>query len=224
MANHEKRDWLPHGEQSFFELCQVWSNCLTDEQWYAGFGWDEAEVQEVTDAIAEFILAYRNYQNDNSTANRVIKDTAMKKAMGKIRVFARTSVRNNPKISVKKKLDLIGTVPDDEPSPVGEPTEMVEFFFKFKNFRELQVHFRIEGATNRAKPYGCNGAVICWVIGDAPATTVKELVEDALATRTPRLFKFTDEMRGRTLSVAMCWQNETGARGPWSEIQSIVIP
>jgi hypothetical protein len=45
-----------------------------------------------------------------------------------------------------------------------------------------------------------------------------------LATRTPHILEFTEEERGKTVYVAICWQNEKGEKGPWSEIESAIVP
>jgi hypothetical protein len=45
-----------------------------------------------------------------------------------------------------------------------------------------------------------------------------------MASRTPHTLVFTDAQRGKTVSVALCWQNERGIRGEWSEILNTVIP
>jgi hypothetical protein len=58
---------------------------LTDEQWYAGFGWDEAHIKPVTDAIQRYILAYRNYEKADSTSNAHIKE---KPRLDKARPFS----------------------------------------------------------------------------------------------------------------------------------------
>jgi hypothetical protein len=42
--------------------------------------------------------------------------------------------------------------------------------------------------------------------------------------RTPHTLVFTDDQRGKTVSVALAWQNERGIRGEWGEILSTIIP
>ncbi|MDR1493008.1 MAG: hypothetical protein LBT05_09845 [Planctomycetaceae bacterium] len=59
---------------------------------------------------------------------------------------------------------------------------------------------------------------------DEPPKSVHELTRSVLATRTPHVFEFTDEERGKTVYFAICWQNEKGERGPFSEIASAIIP
>jgi hypothetical protein len=45
-----------------------------------------------------------------------------------------------------------------------------------------------------------------------------------MASRTPHTLQFTEEDRGKTVYIALRWQNERGNTGPWSDIKSTVIP
>jgi hypothetical protein len=45
-----------------------------------------------------------------------------------------------------------------------------------------------------------------------------------MASRTPHLLQFPENLRGKTVYIAGCWQNERGILGAWSDIQSAVIP
>ncbi|MDR0695132.1 MAG: hypothetical protein LBF81_07535, partial [Prevotellaceae bacterium] len=65
---------------------------------------------------------------------------------------------------------------------------------------------------------------IIYDVLDAPPAGVSALARNVLATRTPYILEFTDEERGKTVYVAICWQNEKGEKGPWSEIESAIIP
>jgi hypothetical protein len=80
------------------------------------------------------------------------------------------------------------------------------------------------GSTSKAKPYGTNGAVIAYAVLNAPPTNPDALTHTVLATRTPHILEFTEEERGKTVYVTICWQNEKGQRGPWSEIESAIVP
>ena len=77
---------------------------------------------------------------------------------------------------------------------------------------------------SEAKPYGVNGAVAAWAILDAPPANQNALPHTFLATRSPHTMEFNEEDRGKTLYLALCWQNGKGQRGPWSDIESVIIP
>jgi len=45
-----------------------------------------------------------------------------------------------------------------------------------------------------------------------------------MASRTPFTLHFEETERGKTVYVALCWQNERGITGAWSEFKSAIIP
>jgi hypothetical protein len=59
---------------------------------------------------------------------------------------------------------------------------------------------------------------------DAPPADISALSRSVLATRTPHILEFTEEERAKTVYIAVCWQNEKGERGPFSEIESAIVP
>jgi hypothetical protein len=61
-------------------------------------------------------------------------------------------------------------------------------------------------------------------VADAPVTDYALLGKTALFTRSPFVLELSPEAQGKTLSAAMVWQNDKGKIGPWSEIQSIIVP
>jgi hypothetical protein len=125
-------------------------------------------------------------------------------------------------------------------TPHIEVTEVVEFELKLRNIREVFVNFWIKGQTHKAakKPSAfwlgvcvkrklhtliC-GAVIVWDVLDAPPASISDLTLHTMASRTPHALEFDETERGRTVYIALSWQNERGLIGQWSEIQNAVIP
>jgi hypothetical protein len=45
-----------------------------------------------------------------------------------------------------------------------------------------------------------------------------------MASRTPHTLIFEEGQRGKTVQIALAWQNERGILGAWSEYKSAVIP
>jgi hypothetical protein len=45
-----------------------------------------------------------------------------------------------------------------------------------------------------------------------------------MASRTPHAIEFDETERGKTVYVALAWQNNRGNIGSWSEMQNTVIP
>jgi hypothetical protein len=222
MSNH---DWLPHREQDLYKLALDWGDYLTDPQWYAGFGWDDAEIGPVVMAIQAYTLAYKNYQNDDSTVKRGLKKKTRKEAEALIRDFYESSIRFNKKIPYEKKVALGWREPDPDHTPEGVPTEFVEFRMEAGEEGQVILYFKRRDVENNARPDNYSGAVVKWLIADKPAASESELTtDDKLATYTPYTLTFPDTERGKIITVSMCWQNASGEKGPWCAIKWTVIP
>jgi hypothetical protein len=103
-------------------------------------------------------------------------------------------------------------------------TEIVDFVIHLSSIRELVVDFWIQGSSHKAKPEGYDGAVIIWGIRDTPPETPDLLEHHTMASRTPFTLHFDETDRGKTIQIALAWQNERGILGQWSEYKSAVVP
>jgi hypothetical protein len=92
------------------------------------------------------------------------------------------------------------------------------------DIRELSIVFHDQASARKARPYGTMGAVVAWQVSQTAPACPDDLTRSQLATRTPHLLQFTEQERGKTVHIALCWQNKKGQRGHWSEIQSAIIP
>jgi hypothetical protein len=114
--------------------------------------------------------------------------------------------------------------PDTIRTPHIDVPEMVDFVIHLSNIRELVVDFWIQGEAHKAKPHGYDGAVIIWGIRDTVPETPSDLPHHTMASRTPHTLTFEETQRGKTVQIALAWQNERGIIGQWSEYKSAVIP
>jgi len=106
--------------------------------------------------------------------------------------------------------------PDNIRTPHIDVSEMVDFVIHLSNIRELVVDFWIQGEAHKAKPHGYDGAVIIWDIRDTPPADPKELANHTMASRTPHTLTFDEAQRGKTVQIALAWQNERGIIGQLS--------
>ncbi|MDR2177201.1 MAG: hypothetical protein LBP20_04060, partial [Treponema sp.] len=90
--------------------------------------------------------------------------------------------------------------------------------FTLENGEYLQVIVK-----HPPRPPRYNGAVARYKVGGPPPATHKELTSSRLLTRPREILTFEDTDLGRTLYIALYWQNEKGRLGPPSPIQSHVI-
>jgi hypothetical protein len=151
------------------------------------------------------------------------KNAARNTLVEKIRELVGFRLKN-PIITDAQRIALGLHVHDTTPSTIPPPTSRPELDIDVVDFRRLKVLFHDMGRDNKAKPYGVNGAVIAYAVLDAPPANPDALTRTTLATRTPHVLEFTEEERGKTVYVAICWQNEKGQKGPWSEIESAIVP
>jgi hypothetical protein len=89
----------------------------------------------------------------------------------------------------------------------------------------LSIHFFEKGNRHKkSKPAGQHGAEIRWSFRDTPPTRWDELMHSEIDTNSPFTLQFENDQRGKTVYFALRWENTRGKKGPWSEIQSAIIP
>jgi hypothetical protein len=89
----------------------------------------------------------------------------------------------------------------------------------------LGIHFFKKGHKHKkGKPAGQHGAEIRWMISDTPPARWNDLLHSDIDTHTPFTLEFENDQRGQTVYFALRWENTTGKKGPWSEIQRVIIP
>jgi hypothetical protein len=109
-------------------------------------------------------------------------------------------------------------------TPVPAPTTVPEAEVALPSPAVVEIHFRDAESEHKAKPTGVHGAEIAWAILDTPTTDWALLTHSSFDTHTPFRLSFEGPDRGKTLFFALRWENTRGEKGPWSEIQSAIIP
>lgn len=151
------------------------------------------------------------------------KNTARKSLTTEIRSLVGFRLKN-PAITDAQRVSLGLHVRDHTPTAIPAPTSRPELDIDVLDVRRLKVVFHDINSQSKAKPYGVNGAVITYAVLETPPANVEALTHSVLATRTPHTLTFAEQERGKTVYVAICWQNLKGEKGPWSEIESAIIP
>jgi hypothetical protein len=113
--------------------------------------------------------------------------------------------------------------PSRTPAPVA--TTFPDSDVDSGTLRRLIINFYDAGKKkSKAKPAGQHGAEICWAISDVPVIDISELNHSVFDTHTPLTLEFQGHERGQTVYFALRWENTRGEKGPWSAIQSAIIP
>jgi hypothetical protein len=222
----KSRDYIPKNDAVF----NVWFKNLYQYVGQKTSGASPEWTHIPKDAVEELGAAYQDWYTKYSLttkphtkAENVEKDEAKAAAIKVIRPFVQQWLRFKPVIN-SDRVNMGLPIYDETRTIHGAPTEQAEFFFKLTGIREITVHFKVLGAEGRAKPSHYAGALIKWAVLDKPPSDIEELTHHELASKTPHTLKFKESERGKTVYVALAWQNGKGDLGPYSEIQSAVIP
>jgi hypothetical protein len=183
---------------------------------------DEVAALQVADA------SYASLQKEvDSPARTAIsvaeKNKARKVLEAKIRRLAGFRLKN-PVITDAERISLGLHVRDTKPSAIPAPASRPELDVDVLDVRRLQIVFYDMGSVSKAKPYGVSGAVVAYAVLDAPPANSDALTRIVVATRTPHVLEFTEQERGKSVYLAICWLNRRGQRGPWSAIKSAIVP
>lgn len=217
-----KSDYIPKKDA---ELVAWSANFTAGVTANAGAWWipfDEVSALQTADAT----FAALHAQADSPLRNSVIvaeKNAARNVLVAKIRELAGFRLKN-PVITRAQRTALGLHVRNTTYTTISVPKSRPELDIDVVDFRRLKIVFHDMETKSKAKPYGVNGAVIIYAMPDTPPTDINTLTRSVLATRTPHILEFTEEERGKRVYIAICWQNEKGEKGPWSEIQSAIVP
>jgi hypothetical protein len=222
-----KRDPIPQGDEEynkfFKNICQyVNQKCTGSPPEWTHIPADARTA--LNDDYAAWYTAYAVTLKPHTSEDTAEKNRVKAATKKRLRTFIKGYIRYHPAVTNADR-DNCGVPNDsDTRTPVPVPATRPEFSIVVKDIRTLSLPFHDQGTERRAIPYGIDGAVIHWVVMDHPATNVKELTNSVLATSSPYTLEFSDEERGKIVSIAMQWQNEKGQKGKFSEIQNTIVP
>jgi hypothetical protein len=183
------------------------------------------EVTALTAALNAFKPLHEQAAGPDSTAVIVEQKNEAKAALVTlIRNMVNYRLANPAVVNNAARVELGLHVKDTNPTPVGPPTTAPEIELTFPGIRRIDVHFKDESSSSKARPAGTNGAVVFWEFSETPITDLNALSHSALATKTPYRFEFGEADRGKRIYVALRWQSSRGDRGPASSIESAAVP
>ena len=183
----------------------------------------QARVRALGDKYEAFVAAFNKAIETPTHAMILARQEAQAECTKELRGFINQYLRFPPVTNVD--LAEMGiSIHDNIRTDHMVVTETVDCVIHLRGIRELVIDFWIKGADHKAKPRGYDGAVIIWGILDAPPTRFEELTHHIMASRTPFTLHFEEADRGKTVYIALAWQNERGILGEYSEIKSAIIP
>jgi hypothetical protein len=88
----------------------------------------------------------------------------------------------------------------------------------------IEIRFRDTQHSGWGKPKGIHSVEIAYVLCDAPPAGRDEFTNVSSHTRSPFRLSFLEKQRGKRLYFILRWENNRAEKGPWNEIQYIIIP
>jgi hypothetical protein len=109
-------------------------------------------------------------------------------------------------------------------TPHPAPTTVPEIEVNSSVIRRLSLRLRDFGAAHWGKPENILAMELAWGIEDARPDHVGKLPHVDTVTANPIVLFFEEEERGRRVFFAARWLNNKAQAGPWSGIESAIVP
>ncbi|MDR2137959.1 MAG: hypothetical protein LBP50_00140 [Tannerella sp.] len=225
-----KSDWLMHNHEDLYNQASQTVNYLTGDV-LARIGitgpilaWYNADFLP---AHTRFKAAFEQWQNPaERTPTKTVALTDAENDFVKVyRQLYTGYMKSNPLVTDE---DLVGagmpTRHTGGNTPAHKPDTLIVATTDTSKPAAVGLHYRDRQSTGTAKPRGVHGAEIVWDVLDTPPADWSELRHSTFSTRTPAQLVFSGTQRGKTLYFSMRWENTRGEKGPWNEIESVMIP
>jgi hypothetical protein len=217
------RDWIPHGQDQFVDWSQQFAAALTAHSGELNLA--AALVTEVTGKQSAFITGWESLQaQGKSEAKTAAKEALIEGHKTYLRDFFNQNLRYNHNLTTELRRDLGVPIPDTTHSPIVVGDHLVGFELEAKGTYQVSLRCWDEETKEKKILYGMSGIVVFYAVSDAPITDDALLTQSLLITKTTHTLTGNAGQRGKWLSVACCWQSETGERGTPSAVQSAIIP
>ncbi|MGA9210350.1 MAG: hypothetical protein WB347_21325 [Terriglobales bacterium] len=191
------------------------------------YGLTAGDANALSIAEASFIAAYA-LSNAKATRNAItIADTQAAKnaAVVLFRAYGRI-VKASQGVSDGDKTALGIVLTTYQPSAIPAPATMPLISINGGTPQQLTCTYRDQNSTpkSRAKPAGTVALEMRVSTSIVVISDPDSLMFDGIYTRTPFALNFASGDRGKTAYIAGRWLNRKGQWGPWSAIQTAIVP
>jgi hypothetical protein len=217
-------DFIPGADNLFLTWLKTLLAYVQTKQ--SAWNIPQAPLNELKTLSADFenALAVSGNPTTRTKVSIQAKNDARKAVESKTRLFLKAYVTFNPVVTDADRDAMNLPIHKTTHTPVPVPKTTVEAEVSLPSPGVVEISFHDAASGHRAKPDGVHGAEIAWAILSAPPVDWKELTSSSFDTRSPQRLTFSGDERGKTLYFALRWENTRGEKGPWSEIQSTIIP
>jgi hypothetical protein len=219
-----KKDYLPKSYPEFRMWLTNFMAVIQANQ--TAWGLPETEVTALAGAGTAYLQLDAFVESAEATsASRVARKTAFQDLCRKIRRFVNKFINTNDAVDDAARRLLGLNIRDNTRTPKPAPSTPPVFQIIQIAARILGVIYYVtEGAKKGSRPPEANGARVYYGVFDTPPASPEELPNSVFATRCPHRLTFSEGDRGKRVYIALRWENAKGQTGPWSELQSEIIP
>ncbi|MDR0599993.1 MAG: hypothetical protein LBG84_07935 [Treponema sp.] len=226
MREHKHGYYLPAGDFEFYEWALNFHAVAAAHA--ADWGLPAEELAAFQAGITAYKALLDGAYGENAGKEDIRrKNTAHRELAHQAQDLVNAHIRYNRRISPDDMAALGGPVRDGTRTPVPPPASRPAFTLRPVNSRELRIDFHDEGSTRRAIPYGLDGAILHLQVlepGEAVPLDPEALPKTRLLTASPQVYEFSPPDQGKRVVCALCWQNEKGEKGPYTDIVTAVVP
>jgi len=227
MATHALRnssgDFIPQNAARFREWAMNISEYITASK-ATMWGIPTNVITDLKTKAEDFAETQDSLPNDPNRAQLARRNQQQRELTELIRFIVRFYLRRP--VVTDPELIAMGIPPIDRRRTARKTVaEKVEFTIHISGIRRIVVDFWQQGVEHsKAKPRAYDGAVLIWNFGKERPAEAGGFQHHTMASRRPFAIEFDEDDRGKTVWIALAWQNKRGIRGEWSEFKSAVIP
>jgi hypothetical protein len=181
-------------------------------------------IDELYAAFKVFTTAFDLVVADPTPGNIHARNAAQKEAVRLLRAFINQFLRYDPVVTDTDRVEMGLPVRDTIRTPSPVPASVPEIEANTSVIRELSLRLRDFGAKTWGKPAHVRSMELAWGIRENRPAEVAEFPHLESATANPIVLSFEEEARGKRVFFAARWLNNTAQPGPWSDIESAVVP
>jgi len=226
----KNRDWLPRKREDQLAMAKQWRGALLElgpdsHPYSEAWGVPEADMDDLALLIANAEDTLIRVKNTAARTHVTVVECneAFKALVAKMRYIKKRFFYVPPLTNAD--LARLGLNPADmEPTKEHIPTTVPEIEFAVSVIRQLSIRYRDFGARSWTKPDHVHSVDIRWAVLDSPPSAVEALVNVDSKSSGPLVLEFGEGERGKRVYAAARWVNNTMHHGPWSDIESGVIP
>ncbi|MDR2418850.1 MAG: hypothetical protein LBD79_07325 [Treponema sp.] len=219
------KPYLGSTEAEFLEWSENFgTNCTSTGAMY---GLSQDEITAHTTALGAFKSAYEACQTPARSKLDTIAKNRAKEALRTLEqgYVARLQVHPAMTNEVRERYGI--PIHDRIHTPQSDPADHVDFTIEVDAVAHIvRCPYRIANSSHRGKGayHGVEVRYMLLSITEAAPVDPDEFSRSEVNTASPWEHTFQGADAGKRAYFIMRWETNTGGKGPWSGIQSVVIP